>query len=78
MARRFAVPGVAVSSSLLRVAEVCLLDDVGNDDDEAEVFSCDLVVQVVGFRAELEALLVEGRSYGLTWRRVLERAWEEG
>jgi hypothetical protein len=76
VARRLAVPGVAVPSSLLRVAEVGLLDDVGDDDDEAEVLSRDLVVQVVGFRAELEALLVEGCGYGLAWRWVLERTWE--
>jgi hypothetical protein len=76
VARRLAVPCVAVSSSLLWVAEVGLLDDVRDDDDEAEVLPSDLVVQVVGFRAELEALLVEGRCYGLAWRWVLERAWE--
>jgi hypothetical protein len=64
------------SSSLLRVAEVGLLNDVGDDDDKAEVLPRDLVVQVVGFRAELEALLVEGRGYGLAWRWVLERTWE--
>lgn len=47
--RCLAVPGVSESPCLFRVAQVGLLDDVWDDDYEAEVLPCNFVVEVVCF-----------------------------
>lgn len=71
---RVGVPCVSVPPCFFRVAEVGLFDDIWDDDYESEILPRNLIVQVVRLRAKVETLLVEGRGYGLTGRRILERA----
>jgi hypothetical protein len=76
--RRGPLPGVLhvripVPSSLLRIADVRLLDLVRPDDDDAEVAARNRIVEILDLVAQLQAV-VRGRVDGLTGRRCSERA----
>jgi hypothetical protein len=60
--------------ALLRITEVRLLNIIGHNDYEAEILSCNGVVQIVGFGAEGEVLRVVGFACSAAWGWVFERA----
>jgi hypothetical protein len=68
------VKGIAESPSLLRVAQVCLLNRVRDDNDKAEVFPGNIVLKIVRFGAQLKILIIVRLIYWLAWWRCFERA----
>ena len=59
---------VQLSSRCLWIAEVERLHFLGPDDDDPEVRSRGLIVEVVHFFAEFEMLIVVGFVHLLSWR----------